>query len=141
MSFLPDYCHFFCISVTHSKLLSFLPNYCHFKYLPSYTLAYPKGEKIGHQSWPYFRVLVNTKFCIIKLDLCDPLVLLVNTDIASIYFFFSNDAVIFLRVCDSIVFCSNNAWAHTMGWNLMRICIHNLKPWHTGFCHQEQSLS
>ena len=69
----------------------------------SSTLPYPKGEKIGHQSRPYFRVLVNTKFCIIKLDLCDPLVLLVNTDIASIYFFFSNDAVIFLRVCDSIV--------------------------------------
>ena len=71
MSFLPLYCHSFCItvipsgllsfllyqchsfriSVIPSELLSFLPNYCHFKYLSSEQLLYPPIPK-GREKWP-----------------------------------------------------------------------------------------
>ena len=75
--FLPDYCHSLRISVIPSELLSFLLNYCHsfqiivipsklllFQILfilnSSGTLPSPKGEKNGHQRWPYMRVLPNS---------------------------------------------------------------------------------
>ena len=79
MSFLPHYCHSFRITVIPSGLLSFLPNYCHsfriLSFLPnivipselfrelqiltsSKSFPYPKGEKNGHQRWPYMRVVL-----------------------------------------------------------------------------------
>ena len=53
LSFLPDYCHSFRISFNPSELLPFQI----FVILNSSgTLPYPKGEKNGHQRWPYVRV-------------------------------------------------------------------------------------
>ena len=67
LSFLPDYCHSFQIIVIPSRLVSFLPNIViPSELLPfqifvtlnsSGTLPYPKGEKNGHQRWPYMRVI------------------------------------------------------------------------------------
>jgi hypothetical protein len=76
LSFLPHYCHSFHITVIPSIFLSFLPDLCHSfqisvipsKVLPfqifvilnsSNTLPYPKGEKNGHQRWPYMRVNIR----------------------------------------------------------------------------------
>jgi hypothetical protein len=87
MSFLPHYCHSFHITVIPSGLLSFLPDYCHsfqiivipyvlVSFLPnivipselfkelqiltsSKSFPYPKGEKNGHQRWPYMRVFLK----------------------------------------------------------------------------------
>ena len=84
MSFLPHYCHSFRITVIPSVLLSFLPYYCHsfriivipsvlVSFLPNIVIPselfrelhiltsskrfpYLKGEKNGHQRWPYMRV-------------------------------------------------------------------------------------
>ena len=69
LSFLPYYCHSFRIIVIPSVLVSFLPNIViPSKLLPfqifvilnsSSTLPYPKGEKNGHQRWPYMRVCIR----------------------------------------------------------------------------------
>jgi hypothetical protein len=74
LSFFPDYCHSFRISVIPSKychsfqILSFLPNIV----IPSEIIQsieiltssksfpYPKGEKNGHRRWPYMLVNVKT---------------------------------------------------------------------------------
>ena len=64
LSFLPYYCHSFHITVIPSILLSFLPNIVIpselFRELQILTSSkcfpYPKGEKNGHQRWPYMRV-------------------------------------------------------------------------------------
>ena len=66
LSFLPDYCHSFRIIVVPSILVSFLPKIVILSELllfqiffilnSSSTLPYPKGEKNGHQRWPYMRV-------------------------------------------------------------------------------------
>ena len=78
LSFLPYHCHSFQIIVISSRLLSFLPDYCHsfrISFIPSEllpfhvilnssgTLPYPKGEKNGHQRWPYMRVLYKKASC------------------------------------------------------------------------------
>ena len=67
LSFLPDYCHSFHITVIPSVLVSFLPNIVIpsklFRELQiltsSKSFPYPKGEKNGHQRWPYMRVILN----------------------------------------------------------------------------------
>ena len=64
-------CHFFCISVIPSeychsfRILLFLPNIVILSELfrelqiltSSKSFPYPKGEKNGHQRWPYMRVI------------------------------------------------------------------------------------
>ena len=81
MSFLPHYCHSFHITVIPSGLLSFLPDYCHsfrISVIPSVLLPFqiffilnssksfpnPKGEKNGHQRWPYMRVHIKDLNCL-----------------------------------------------------------------------------
>ena len=74
MSFLPNYCHSFHSTVIPSGLLSFLPDYCHSFRISvislellrelqmltsSISFPYPKGEKNGHQRWPYMRVVLK----------------------------------------------------------------------------------
>ena len=64
LSFLPYYCHSFRIIVIPSVLVSFLPNIAitskssrELQILTSSKhFPYPKGEKNGHQRWPYMRV-------------------------------------------------------------------------------------
>ena len=81
LSFLPDYCHSFWISVIPSVLLSFLPNIVIpsklFRELQiltsSKSFRYPKGEKNGHQRWPYMQVLLEYGFCKNLLDTNDQL--------------------------------------------------------------------
>ena len=63
VSLLPYYCHSFRIIFIPSVLLSFLPNivipFELFRELQilssSKSFPYPKGEKNGHQRWPYMR--------------------------------------------------------------------------------------
>ena len=66
LSFLPYYCHSFRIIVIPSVLVSFLPKIVIpselFRELQivtsSKSFPCPKGEKNGHQRWPYMRVLL-----------------------------------------------------------------------------------
>ena len=59
LSFLPDFFQSFHIFVIPSKLVSFLLKFVILNVNTSSTLPYPKGEKNGHQRWPYMRVDFN----------------------------------------------------------------------------------
>jgi hypothetical protein len=81
LSFLPDYCHSFRIFVIPSILVSFLPNIVIpseiFRELQiltsSKSFPYPKGEKNGHQRWPYLRVIPYVPLILGQLlDLISP---------------------------------------------------------------------